>query len=110
MSQMPPLKLALPKPTALPVDGTPRPGAPLRAAAAEPSADAGISTPREGMGDFFQLQQKAVSGELPGAAADVEASVESSAGFREGWIWKKGRAVKSWKRRWAMVRAGVLCY
>ena len=27
-----------------------------------------------------------------------------------GWMWKRGRLIPSWKRRWAMIRSGCLCY
>lgn len=39
--------------------------------------------------------------------------VPTSAGFRirkQGWLVKEGRVVKSWKRRWFTLKAGVLFY
>ena len=79
------------------------------------------STPRDFGAQFLAMEQKAAS----------ETNLEPRS--LEGWLWKKGRKVrlaarapihatrpprhlppraqvKSWKRRYAMVRAGVLCY
>jgi len=42
--------------------------------------------------------------------ASASSTRTDSPAYDLGWMWKRGRIVPSWKRRWAVVRAGCLCY
>ena len=92
--------------TAAPAAGSPLPAhtGPLAEAEAAEEADAFLRS--------YTMREAAAAegGAAAAASGEGETPRVALADGGLGWFYKQGQVAKSWKRRWAAVRAGCLCY